>query len=65
MKLTKNEKRWLTLTLLFFALYNLPGIPGYHDARGLILHAVLTVLPLWICVYTGLFRVFRRYRLKK
>lgn len=65
MKVTRTEKIWLALTVLFFALYNLPGVPGYGDARGLLIHALLTVLPLWGCVYIGLFRVLRLYRLKK
>lgn len=65
MKLTKAEKIWLALTVLFFILYNLPGVPDYYDAKGLIIHALLTVVPLWICVYVGLFKVLRKYRLKK
>lgn len=65
MKLTRTEIVWLALTLLFFVLYNLPGLPAYGDARGLIVHALATVVPLWICVYWGLFRIFRKFRLKK
>lgn len=65
MRVTRTEKIWLGLTVLFFALYNLPGIPAYGDARGLLVHALLTVLPLWVCVYAGLFLVFRKIRLKK
>ncbi|MBR3867336.1 MAG: hypothetical protein IKM54_06055 [Butyricicoccus sp.] len=65
MKLTKTEKVWLFLTVLFYVLYNIPGIPGYYDVRGLIIHGLLTVLPLWVCVYVGLFKVLRKYRLKK
>lgn len=65
MKVTRTEKRWLLATLLFFFLYNLPYVPAYGDAKGLILHALLTVLPLWVCVYIGLFRVFHESKLKK
>lgn len=65
MNLTKTEKIWLFLTVLFYVLYNIPGIPGYYDVRGLIVHALLTVLPLWVCVYAGLFKVLHKYRLKK
>lgn len=65
MKITRAEKIWLAAVLFFFVLYNLPGIPGYHDARGLVIHALLTVLPLWVSVYAGLFKIFRQYRLKK
>ena len=65
MKITKAEKIWLFLTVLFYVLYNIPGIPAYLDARGLLIHGALTVIPLWICVYVGLFKVLRKYRLKK
>lgn len=64
MKLTKAEKWWLCSTLFFFALYNLPGVPAYGDAKGLIVHALLTVLPLWACVYLGLYHVLKQYRLR-
>ena len=65
MKITKAEKIWLFLTVLFYGLYNIPGIPAYLDAKGLLIHGALTVIPLWICVYMGLVKVLRKYRLKK
>lgn len=65
MKITKAEKIWLFLTVLFYGLYNIPGIPAYLDAKGLLIHGALTVIPLWICVYVGLVKVLRKYRLKK
>ena len=65
MKITKAEQIWLFLTVLFYVLYNIPGIPAYLDAKGLLIHGALTVVPLWICVYVGLFHVLRKYRLKK
>ena len=65
MKITKAEKIWLFLTVLFYGLYNSPGIPAYLDAKGLLIHGALTVIPLWICVYVGLVKVLRKYRLKK
>ena len=65
MKITKTEKIWLALTVIFYVLYNFPGIPGYYDPKGLIIHALLTVLPLWIVVYVGLIKVLRKYRIKK
>lgn len=65
MKLTKTEKIWLFLTVLFYVLYNIPGIPGYYDTKGLIIHALVSVVPLWICVYVGLFKVLKQYKLKK
>lgn len=65
MKITKAERIWLFLTVLFYVLYNIPGVPAYLDAKGLLIHGALTVIPLWICVYVGLFKVLRKYRLKK
>ena len=65
MKITKTEKIWLFLTVLFYVLYNIPGIPAYLDAKGLLIHGALTVIPLWICVYVGLVKILRKYRLKK
>ena len=65
MKITKAEKIWLFLTVLFYGLYNIPGIPAYLDAKGLLIHGALTVIPLWICVYEGLVKVLRKYRRKK
>lgn len=65
MKITKTEKTWLFLTVLFYVLYNIPGVPAYLDAKGLLIHGALTVIPLWICVYVGLVKVLRKYRLKK
>lgn len=64
MKITKTEKRWLFSVVLFFALYNLPYVPAYGDARSALIHAVLTLVPLWICVYVGLRRVFRLYHIR-
>ncbi|MBS7225967.1 MAG: hypothetical protein KH050_11640 [Clostridiaceae bacterium] len=64
MKITKTEKHWLFAVVLFFALYNLPFVPGYGDARGALIHAALTLIPLWICIYVGLRRVFRIYRIR-
>ncbi|HJC21722.1 MAG TPA: hypothetical protein H9707_08210 [Candidatus Butyricicoccus avicola] len=65
MRVTRTEKIWLAAVCLFFVLYNLPGVPAYGNAYGLIVHALVTVLPLWVCIYIGLFRVLRKYRLKK
>ena len=65
MKITRTEKRWLITVLGCYVLYNLPLVPDYGDAKGLMLHAVLTLIPLWISVYAGLMRIFRRYRLRK
>ncbi len=64
MKISKIEKIWLTAVLIFFTLYNLPGIPGFGDAKGLIIHGVLTVPPLWIIAYLGMYFVNRKYKLQ-
>lgn len=64
MKITKTEKLWLFFTVLFFALYNLPFVPAYGDERGMLLHAALTLFPLWLSIYIGLARVFRIYRVR-
>lgn len=64
LKITRAEKVWLGLAVAFYVLYNIPFMPSYGDALGCILHGVATVLPLWIVVYVGFFKINRRYRLK-
>lgn len=64
MKISTTEKRWLLAVLLFYVLYNLPFVPRYGDARGLLIHAALTLVPLWASIYVGLVRVFRSRRLR-
>ncbi|ATW25397.1 hypothetical protein [Candidatus Formimonas warabiya] len=61
----KTEKWWLGLMILFYALYNLPGVPPYGTPHGTIIHAVFTVLPLWIISYVGMIMVHRQRRLKE
>lgn len=65
MKLTKAEKIWLTAIIIFYVAYNLPFVPPYGDAVGTIVHAATTIIPLWICVYAGLFKIFKLQPLKK
>lgn len=60
----KTEKWWLGLIVLFYVLYNLPGVPQYGDARGAILHGALTIIPLWIIVYGGMIILHRQRKLK-
>jgi len=64
MKMTKVEKVWFILVVLFYVLYNLPGVPPYYEAVPTMIHALLTVVPLWIIVYVGLARVYKTYKLK-
>lgn len=64
MKLTKTEKIWMLVTLVFYIIYNLPGVPPYGEAVPTLVHAALTVIPLWIVVYIGLSRVYKIYKLR-
>lgn len=64
MKITKTEKIWILLTAIFYVLYNLPGVPPYGEKVPAMVHALLTVLPLWIVVFIGTSRVFKIYQLK-
>lgn len=60
-----TEKWWLFLVVLFFVLYNLPGIPPYGNSRAALIHGGLTIIPLWITIYAGLFILFKQRRLKE
>ena len=64
MKITKTEKIWLLLTVLFYGLYNLPGVPAYGNSRGMFIHALLTIVPIWILAYAGMARVYKIYKIK-
>lgn len=65
MKITKFEKFWLAATVLFYALYNLPGVPAYGDAKAAILHGLLTVVPIWILAYAGMVKINKIYTLRE
>lgn len=65
MRITKAEKIWLFLTVLFYVLYNLPGVPPYGAKIPAMVHALLTVLPLWIVVFAGTAKIFKIYELKE
>lgn len=65
MKITKTEKIWLAVVLIFFLLYNLPFVPPYRNAVATIIHAIVTVIPLWIAIYAGFVKVCRIYRLRE
>lgn len=64
MRVTKTEKIWLIVVTALFVLYNLPGVPPYGEAIPTLVHAALTVIPLWIAVYVGMHKVYKAYRLK-
>ena len=65
MKITKTEKIWLALVVLFYLLYNFPGFPEYNDSVTTIIHGALTVIPIWVICYVGLVIVNRKYRIRK
>lgn len=64
MKLTRNEKIWLAVVAGFYILYNLPWVPRYGNAAGALVHGVLTLVPLWVAVFFGMFRMFREFPLR-
>ena len=64
MKITKAEKIWLTAVILFYVGYNLPFVPAYGHAKATLIHALITLVPLWISIYVGLVQVCRIYRIK-
>lgn len=61
MTFTKTEIRWLIAVVVFYVLYNLPFVPSYESPIGTLVHALLTLIPLWISVYVGLIKVSRSY----
>lgn len=58
-----TEKWWLALIVLFYALYNIPYFPEYGDSTAALWHGALTLVPLWIIVYGGLFKLNRQRKL--
>lgn len=65
MKITKTEKVWLGLTVLFYVLYNIPGLPSMGSSGGMLIHASLTIIPLWIVTYVGMAKVYKVYKIKE
>lgn len=64
MKITKTEKIWLGIVILFYVCYNLPFVPAYGHAKATLVHAAITLIPLWISIYVGLVKVCRIYRIR-
>ena len=64
MKITKAEKIWLTVVVILYCLYNFPGIPAFGDEQGLIIHGLLTVVPLWIATYAGMYIITKKNKLR-
>ena len=64
MKITKTEKIWLVAVIAFYICYNLPFVPPYGHAKGAIIHGLVTLIPLWISIYLGLYKVCKIYKLR-
>lgn len=64
MRVTKSEKIWLIVVAALYFLYNFPGVPAYNEAGPMLIHAALTVIPLWIAVYIGMHKVYKVYKLR-
>ncbi|MDO4975898.1 MAG: hypothetical protein Q4E53_01435 [Eubacteriales bacterium] len=64
-KRKKVERIWLCSVIFFYICYNLPMIPKYGQQFPMLLHSLLTLVPLWISVYVGLICVCRLYPLRK
>lgn len=65
MNVTKVEKIWLITTIVLFLLYNIPGVPMYGNDNGLLVHGILTVIPLWIVSYVGMTKIYKIYKLRE
>ena len=65
MKMSKLEKIWLGLSLLFLVLFYFPGLPPYLDSKGLLIHGALTLIPFFLVSTIGNSLVNKRYKLKK
>jgi hypothetical protein len=60
----KTEKWWLGLTVLFYVLYNFPGIPAYGNAQAALWHGALTLIPLWVIIYVGYFKIMKQRKFR-
>lgn len=63
-KLRKVEIAWLISVILFFVLYNLPFVPPYGKPVAAIVHGILTIVPLWLSVYIGFFKICKLFKIK-
>ena len=61
MKITKTEGIWLIITTILYIAYN---IPPYNQPTATLIHAALTVLPIWVITYIFLPKVYRIYKLR-
>jgi len=64
MRVTKTEKIWLIVVTALYMLYNFPGLPAYNETVPMLIHAALTLIPLWAAVYIGMHKVYKVYKLR-
>ena len=64
MKITKTEWIWLIIITVLYIAYNLPGVPPYDQPTATLIHAALTVVPIWVITYIFLPKVYRIYKLR-
>lgn len=64
MKITKTEWIWLIITTVLYIAYNLPGVPPYDQPTATLIHAALTVLPIWVITYVFLPKINHLYKLR-
>ena len=65
MKITKTEKIWIALTVIFYVIYNMPGLPKYGDQVGAMVHGVILLAAMWLTVFIGTKMVYKIYPLKE
>lgn len=65
MRITKTEKIWIALTVIFYIIYNIPGFPKYGDQVGAMLHGVILLVAMWLTVFIGAKMVYKLYPLKE
>ena len=64
MKITKTEGIWLIITTILYIAYTIPGVPPYNQPTATLIHAALTVVPIWVITYIFLPKVYRIYKLR-
>ena len=65
MKIKKTEWIWLIVTAVLYIAYNIPGVPAYHQPVPTLIHAAITVLPLWVLTYIFMPKVYRIYKIRE
>lgn len=61
---TKTEGIWLIITTTSTSPTTSPGVPPYNQPTATLIHAALTVLPIWVITYIFLPKVYRIYKLR-